>query len=101
MLLSVPSGGLLYFREEDAPFFFGRELAIKRLVDEVQRQQFVAVVGASGTGKSSVVRAGVVAKLRRDPDTAGETVILVPTGQPLKALAKAFLLLLEPFVGRG
>ena len=54
-----PYRGLLYFREEDAPFFFGREVPIERLMDEIQRQQFVAVVGASGSGKSSVVRAGL------------------------------------------
>ena len=94
-----PYRGLLYFREEDAPFFFGREVPIERLMDEVQRQPFVAVVGASGSGKSSVVRAGLVPKLRRDRDTAWETVILVPTDEPLKALSRAFLPLLEPSMG--
>src|SRR6516225_2961607 len=94
-----PYRGLLYFREEDAPFFFGREVPIERLMDEVRRQQFVAVVGASGSGKSSIVRAGLVPKLRKDRDTAWETVILVPTDQPLKALARAFLPLLEPSMG--
>ena len=91
-----PYRGLLHFREEDAPFFFGRESSIGRLMDEVQRQPFVAVVGASGSGKSSVVRAGLVPRLRSDCNTTWETVILVPTDQPLKALAKAFLPLLEP-----
>jgi len=94
-----PYRGLLHFREEDAPFFFGREVRIERLMEKVQRQPFVAVVGASGSGKSSIVRAGLVPKLRRDRDTAWETVILVPTDQPLKALAKAFLPLLEPSMG--
>jgi hypothetical protein len=94
-----PYRGLLYFREEDAPFFFGREVPIERLVNEVRRQPFVAVVGASGSGKSSVVRAGLVPKLRRDRHTAWETVILVPTDQPLKALAGAFLPLLGPSMG--
>jgi hypothetical protein len=52
-----PYRGLLHFREEDASFFFGREAAIDKLMDAVQRQPFVAVDGASGSGKSSVVRA--------------------------------------------
>jgi energy-coupling factor transporter ATP-binding protein EcfA2 len=91
-----PYRGLLHFREEDAPFFFGRETAIDHLVDAVQRQPFVAVVGASGSGKSSVVRAGLVPRLRSDRRTAWETVILVPTAEPMKALAKALIPLLEP-----
>src|SRR4029077_16018235 len=94
-----PYRGLLHFREEDAPFFFGREVAIDKLMDAVQRQPLVTVVGASGSGKSSVVRAGLVPKLRSDRRTAWETVILVPTDQPLKALARAFVPLLEPTMG--
>ena len=91
-----PYRGLLHFREEDAPFFFGRQAAIDKLVDAVGRQLFVAVVGASGSGKSSVVRAGLVPRLRSDRHTAWETVILAPTDQPLKALARALIPLVEP-----
>src|SRR5262249_11468764 len=43
-----PYRGLLHFREEDAPFFFGREAALEKLLETVQRQTLVAVVGASG-----------------------------------------------------
>src|SRR6516162_8987068 len=94
-----PYRGLLHFREEDAPFFFGRQAAIDKLVDAVQRQRFLAVVGASGSGKSSVVRAGLVPRLRSDRHATWETVILVPTDQPLKALARALIPLLEPTMG--
>jgi hypothetical protein len=94
-----PYRGLLHFREEDAPFFFGREAAIDKLMDAVERRPLVTVVGASGSGKSSVVRAGLVPRLRSDRRTAWETVTLVPTDQPLKALARAFLPLLEPSMG--
>jgi hypothetical protein len=93
-----PYRGLLYFREEDAPFFFGREEAIDKLTSAVQRQSFVALAGSSGSGKSSVVRAGLVPRLRRDRNTTWETVILVPTDQPLKALARALVPLLEPTI---
>ena len=93
-----PYRGLLHFREEDASFFFGREAAIDRLANAVQRQPFVAVVGASGSGKSSVVRAGLVPRLRSDRRTAWETIILVPTDQPLTALARALVPLLEPMM---
>jgi hypothetical protein len=68
-----PYRGLLHFREEDAPFFFGRETAVDKLMHAVQREPLVAVVGASGSGKSSVVRAGLVPRLRSDRGTAWET----------------------------
>ena len=90
-----PYRGLLHFREEDAPFFFGREAAIDKLLEAVQRQPFVAVVGASGTGKSSVVRAGLIPRLRSDHGTTWEFIALVPTDQPLKALASALVPFLE------
>jgi cellulose biosynthesis protein BcsQ/energy-coupling factor transporter ATP-binding protein EcfA2 len=91
-----PYRGLLHFREEDAPFFFGREAAIDNLTEAVQRQPFVAVVGASGSGKSSVVRAGLVPKLRSDRRTVWEAVVMVPTDKPLEALAQALVPLMEP-----
>jgi hypothetical protein len=93
-----PYRGLLHFREEDAPFFFGRISTVDRLVNAVQRQSFVAIVGASGSGKSSVVRAGLVPRLRSDRRTAWETIILVPTDQPLKALSRALVPMLEPMM---
>jgi hypothetical protein len=94
-----PYRGLLHFREEDASFFFGREAAVDKLTSAVQRKPFVAVVGASGSGKSPVARAGLVPRLRSDRPTVWETVILVPTDQPLKALARALVPLLEPTMG--
>lgn len=46
-----PYRGLLYFREEDAPFFFGRKAAFTQLANAVQQHNLVAMVGASGSGK--------------------------------------------------
>jgi hypothetical protein len=60
-----PYRGLLAFREEDAAFFFRREGFVRALVECVATRDLVAVVGASGSGKSSVVRAGLVPALRR------------------------------------
>jgi hypothetical protein len=91
-----PYRGLLYFREEDAPFFFGRQVAVDKLVSAVQHEPFVAVVGASGSGKSSVLRAGLVPRLRSDHGTTWEFIALVPTDQPLKSLAAALVPFLEP-----
>jgi len=97
MLATIcPYRGLLYFREEDAPFFFGRGEAITKLVHTVEQHSLVAVVGASGCGKSSVVRAGLVPELRKSHDHVWEIATIVPTDRPLHALAGVLLPLLEP-----
>ena len=60
-----PYKGLLYFDESDADLFFGREALTARLAEHVidlamdSSSRFLAVVGASGSGKSSLVRAGL------------------------------------------
>ena len=91
-----PYRGLLYFREEDAPFFFGREAAIAQLTSTMQQHSLVAVVGASGSGKSSVVRAGLVPELRKSRERIWEVVTMVPTDRPVHALAAVLLPFLEP-----
>ena len=56
----------------------------------------MAVLGASGSGKSSVVRAGLVPRLRSDPETAWDVVTMVPTDRPLNSLVNALSPLLWP-----
>jgi WD40 repeat protein/DNA-binding SARP family transcriptional activator len=89
-----PYKGLQFFDEADAGLFFGREGLIERLVERLMPappaeqqtwEHFLAVIGASGSGKSSVVRAGLVPALRRR--TGWPVYILTPTAQPLEALA--------------
>ncbi len=91
-----PYRGLLYFREEDAPFFFGREAAITQLASAIQQHHLVAVVGVSGSGKSSVVRAGLVPELRKARDRVWEVTTIVPTDRPVHALAAVLMPFLEP-----
>jgi energy-coupling factor transporter ATP-binding protein EcfA2 len=92
-----PYRGLRPFREEDEPFFFGRAAFTETLATTLARQSFVAVVGASGSGKSSVVRAGLIPRLRRDEGgRIWEAVSFVPTDRPLASLAASLLPLLEP-----
>lgn len=92
-----PYRGLQFFREEDSPFFFGREAFSARLIQELEQKSFLAVVGASGSGKSSVVRAGLVPHLRKGADGhVWEVLALTPGSRPLRALAAALVPTLEP-----
>jgi energy-coupling factor transporter ATP-binding protein EcfA2 len=91
-----PYRGLLYFREEDASFFFGRDAAVDGLEKAFRRGNFLVLVGASGSGKSSVVRAGLVPRLRKSRESAWEILTMFPGEEPLRALAHVLLLFLEP-----
>lgn len=58
--------GLSAFQESDAGFFFGRRREVERLLDALRREpRFLAVLGPSGSGKSSLVQAGLIPELRR------------------------------------
>src|SRR5208282_4728587 len=86
-----PYRGLEPFREEDAAFFCGRDDAIRDLVARVQEYSFVALVGPSGSGKSSLVFAGLLPVLRKQGRTTmWDVVTLRPGKWPLRALAEAF-----------
>lgn len=92
-----PYRGLRPFREEDAAFFCGREAFTAKLIEAVDHSSLIAVVGASGSGKSSVVRAGLIPRLRESKATrVWEITTLVPTDRPLHSLAAALVPFLEP-----
>ena len=82
-----PYQGLAFFDVADADRFFGREALTAELVAYLKDHRFLAVVGASGSGKSSVVRAGVVTALRQSEAIQGSdkwaTFIVTPTARPL------------------
>ncbi|MGB3715096.1 MAG: protein kinase [Candidatus Promineifilaceae bacterium] len=89
VLASSPYRGLYAFREEDAPYFFGRELFTERLVDTVTNRHMAAVIGPSGSGKSSVVFAGLLPTIR---DRSGWNVLSIrPGSRPFHALAEVLV----------
>lgn len=63
-----PYVGLQPFREEDYPYFFGRERDVRIISSNLLAQPLTVVYGASGVGKSSVLRAGVLPHLRTNKD---------------------------------
>jgi tetratricopeptide (TPR) repeat protein len=97
-----PYKGLDFYDTVDASLFFGREKLTAELVAFVREHAFLAIVGASGSGKSSLARAGLIAALLGKTDRALEGgvqpplgsrdwryVAVTPTSQPFEALARA------------
>jgi formylglycine-generating enzyme required for sulfatase activity len=93
-----PYQGLDYYDVADAPRFFGREALTAELVAYLRDHRFLAVIGASGSGKSSLVRAGLVPALQRgeplidgsQPPKGSEhwsVHIITPKAHPLEQLA--------------
>jgi eukaryotic-like serine/threonine-protein kinase len=81
-----PYAGLSSFQEADADRFFGRTREIAAMVNRINDRPLLAVVGPSGTGKSSFVRAGLVPVLKRS-GTAWEALVIRPGRNPLGSLA--------------
>jgi hypothetical protein len=101
-----PYPGLRAFQEQDAAIFFGRgEDILKTLetLDALRRQgreatRFALLLGASGSGKSSLVRAGVIPRLKKKPAEWLPAPPFRPLGEPLDELAMA---LAAAFEGHG
>jgi hypothetical protein len=92
----LPVQGLRAFDETDASDFFGRaeliEEMVARLAHDDVRGRLVLVVGGSGTGKSSVVRAGLLPRVRRgDGPGSGQWFVatMLPGSAPFKELAES------------
>lgn len=85
---ACPYRGLAPFQPEDADVYVGRERLLQRLVQRVGASRFVCVVGVSGSGKSSLLRAGLVPRLRRSADTR-LVFVPAPGARPVEALAAA------------
>ena len=93
-----PYKGLQPFAIADSLYFFGQEVMTDRLLAAVQEQSFVALIGASGSGKSSVIHAGLAASLAsslsRQQGFAGDVWCIAsmrPGAAPLAALADSLL----------
>ena len=97
-----PYPGLLAFEEEDAPVYFGRDDEIRRLIERLNARraqggaQLLALLGASGSGKSSLLKAGVVPRLKRDPRNWIVLPPMRPQPEPLDALAVSLAVAHDP-----
>lgn len=88
-----PFPGLRAFRMDEDYVFFGREQQTAELLKLLRRHRFIAVVGTSGSGKSSLVRAGLLPELHggtmNEAGSRWEMAILRPGGEPIANLARA------------
>ena len=95
----APYPGLRPFEADEADLFFGREQHVDALLKRLSSSHFVAVVGESGAGKSSLVRAGLLPALQAgfvvEAGSDWRVAVMRPGGSPMPALADA---LLEPGV---
>ena len=88
--IECPFRGLEFFDEDHAKYFFGRDALTQHLLDQLREDRFLAVLGPSGSGKSSVVRAGLIPALRNGalPASGDWPVVVVRPGPaPMEALA--------------
>jgi WD40 repeat protein len=86
--VECPYRGLEAFQAEDSHYYFGREQLAQELAQRLERRKFLAVVGASGSGKSSLVLAGVVPAFLEDRSGAA-SLRVVPGSDPLATIAIA------------
>lgn len=93
--LLCPYKGLSAFSQQDAAFFFGRENTIEKLVYAVYTKPFIATIGASGSGKSSVIFAGIIPKIKEE----AIIIDLRPSDRPFLKLAEKFIDCLEAHLG--
>jgi GAF domain-containing protein len=96
-----PYKGLEVFEEEDAHFFFGRETLVNELVNRLNGSRIMFITGPSGSGKSSLVRAGLIPALKQGAISSLRSELwfyetFQPGRDPIEALSMAFSRLKSP-----
>ncbi|WP_226589897.1 nSTAND1 domain-containing NTPase, partial [Microseira wollei] len=86
---TCPYQGLRYFDDKTAQFFFGRNKVVEILIQKLEQAAFVPVIGTSGSGKSSVVRAGLIPWLKQNPNWQ-VLPPMIPNFDPLNRLKRVF-----------
>src|SRR5262249_51224269 len=91
----APYPGLRSFRRDESDLFFGREDFVNTMVDRLAATRFLAVLGSSGTGKSSVVKTGLLDSLElglmAKAGSSWQIAEFRPRNEPLRNLAGALL----------
>ena len=88
---TCPYPGPRAFRTEEAELFRGRELYVERLLNEVRQSTYVEVGGASGSGRTSAVRAGLIARLLAQDAPLWKAATFTFDGDPFESMAESLV----------
>ena len=86
-----PYKGLKRFNAVDKDLFFGRERLTNKLIEAVNQSNLVLILGASGSGKSSVVRAGVIPQIESFSETPFQCCLFTPNRNPFISFHRSLL----------
>src|SRR5882724_3969108 len=104
-VLLIPYPGLRPFTETEQRLFFGRTLQINDILQRLEKRSFALVTGGSGSGKSSIINAGVIPALRKKQLSSRSDFWLVatfsPKDQPFRNLATELARIIEPLAGQS
>lgn len=90
-IITSPYKGLKKFESEDKDRFFGRDQFLTGLVNELEQTNFVLLLGASGSGKSSVIRAGLIPWLAEGQGSHFVNLVFTPDQDPFESLYASLL----------
>jgi hypothetical protein len=90
-IANSPYRGLKRFNAKDKDLFFGRDRLINQLIEAVNQSNLVVVLGASGSGKSSVIRAGVLPQLALLQDSQFQSCLFTPDRDPFESFHRSLL----------
>ncbi|HAA22846.1 MAG TPA: hypothetical protein DCP28_30300 [Cytophagales bacterium] len=83
-----PFPGLRSFEPEESDRFFGRSVQIQDILEKLRHNRFISVIGTSGSGKSSLVKGGVLPQLEQSDEAESWNILhFRPEGQPIRNLA--------------
>jgi len=90
-----PYPGLRPYEQKDHPFFFGREKNINELARLLRQNRFLSIIGSSGSGKSSLIKAGLIPRLQKGLMTNDEAFwnicVFRPEGNPMNSLINSLI----------
>ena len=85
-----PFPGVRSFTSAEEKYFFGRENAVAEVLDLLLANRFVALVGASGSGKTSLIQSGIIPALLTDENKEWVPVTVQPGLMPVESLIRGF-----------